>query len=71
MLSQLSVNQSPISSHHDRFWIPASDASSIFDFASRAASSRRLGFAVGVHYDDIPGALVEAAREEGLPLLEV
>ncbi|MER7962766.1 PucR family transcriptional regulator [Streptomyces ardesiacus] len=30
-----------------------------------------LGFAVGVNYDDIPGALVEAAREEGLPLLEV
>ncbi|MFF8034345.1 PucR family transcriptional regulator [Streptomyces sp. NPDC016626] len=30
-----------------------------------------LGFAVGVHYDDIPDALVEAAREEGLPLLEV
>ncbi|MGW9496901.1 PucR family transcriptional regulator [Streptomyces prasinus] len=30
-----------------------------------------LGFAVGVHYEDIPEALVEAAREEGLPLLEV
>ncbi|MGM1079007.1 PucR family transcriptional regulator [Streptomyces sp. H28] len=30
-----------------------------------------LGFAVGVHYEDIPAALVEAAREEGLPLLEV
>ncbi|MEU3661970.1 PucR family transcriptional regulator [Streptomyces sp. NPDC032940] len=30
-----------------------------------------LGFAVGVHYEDIPDALVEAAREEGLPLLEV
>ncbi|MEW1867715.1 PucR family transcriptional regulator [Streptomyces caelestis] len=30
-----------------------------------------LGFAVGVHYDDIPAALVDAAREEGLPLLEV
>ncbi|MGW0141072.1 PucR family transcriptional regulator [Streptomyces calvus] len=30
-----------------------------------------LGFAVGVHYDDIPDALVDAAREEGLPLLEV
>ncbi|MDT0481174.1 MULTISPECIES: PucR family transcriptional regulator [Streptomyces] len=30
-----------------------------------------LGFAVGVNYDEIPGALVEAAREEGLPLLEV
>ncbi|OXY90629.1 PucR family transcriptional regulator [Streptomyces diastatochromogenes] len=30
-----------------------------------------LGFAVGVNYDDIPKALVDAAEEEGLPLLEV
>ncbi|MFF6786239.1 PucR family transcriptional regulator ligand-binding domain-containing protein [Streptomyces sp. NPDC012510] len=30
-----------------------------------------LGFAVGVHYDEVPGALVDAAEEEGLPLLEV
>ncbi len=30
-----------------------------------------LGFAVGVHYDAVPEALVEAARKEGLPLLEV
>lgn len=30
-----------------------------------------LGFAVGVHYEDIPDALVAAAREEGLPLLGV
>lgn len=30
-----------------------------------------LGFAVGVNYDEIPEALVDAAREEGLPLLEV
>ncbi|MCH0565377.1 MULTISPECIES: PucR family transcriptional regulator [unclassified Streptomyces] len=30
-----------------------------------------LGFAVGVNYEEIPGALVDAAREEGLPLLEV
>ncbi|MFV0127496.1 PucR family transcriptional regulator [Streptomyces sp. HMX112] len=30
-----------------------------------------LGFAVGVTYDETPQALVEAAREEGLPLLEV
>ncbi|MFB7502930.1 PucR family transcriptional regulator [Streptomyces broussonetiae] len=30
-----------------------------------------LGFAVGVNYEDIPEALVEAARQEGLPLLEV
>ncbi|MER7061675.1 PucR family transcriptional regulator [Streptomyces albidoflavus] len=30
-----------------------------------------LGFAVGVHYATIPDALVDAAAEEGLPLLEV
>ncbi|WBO63522.1 PucR family transcriptional regulator [Streptomyces camelliae] len=30
-----------------------------------------LGFAVGVNYEEIPEALVDAAREEGLPLLEV
>lgn len=30
-----------------------------------------LGFAVGVTYEETPKALVDAAREEGLPLLEV
>ncbi|MFM9454262.1 PucR family transcriptional regulator [Streptomyces europaeiscabiei] len=30
-----------------------------------------LGFAVGVHYENIPEALVAAAQGEGLPLLEV
>ncbi|GGQ29357.1 PucR family transcriptional regulator [Streptomyces roseolilacinus] len=30
-----------------------------------------VGFAVGVNHDEIPQALLEAAREEGLPLLEV
>ncbi|WP_095756792.1 PucR family transcriptional regulator [Streptomyces xinghaiensis] len=30
-----------------------------------------LGFAVGVNYEDIPEALVSAAAEEGMPLLEV
>ncbi|MFF0788612.1 PucR family transcriptional regulator [Streptomyces spiralis] len=30
-----------------------------------------LGFAIGVNYDEIPKALVDAAEEEGLPLLEV
>ncbi|MFF4835611.1 PucR family transcriptional regulator [Streptomyces sp. NPDC001315] len=30
-----------------------------------------LGFAVGVNYDEIPKALVDAAGQEGLPLLEV
>ncbi|MCX4769456.1 PucR family transcriptional regulator [Streptomyces sp. NBC_01260] len=30
-----------------------------------------VGFAVGVNYDDVPKALVDAAEEAGLPLLEV
>ncbi|GGJ49297.1 PucR family transcriptional regulator [Streptomyces brasiliensis] len=30
-----------------------------------------LGFAVGVNYDEIPKALVDAAEQEGLPLIEV
>ncbi|MFC8968352.1 PucR family transcriptional regulator [Streptomyces sp. NPDC057094] len=30
-----------------------------------------LGFAVGVNYEEIPKALVQAAEKEGLPLLEV
>ncbi|RFU83306.1 PucR family transcriptional regulator [Streptomyces triticagri] len=30
-----------------------------------------LGFAVGVHYDDVPEALLDAAGEEGLPVLGV
>ncbi|KOG34749.1 PucR family transcriptional regulator [Streptomyces resistomycificus] len=30
-----------------------------------------LGFAVGVNYEEIPQALVDAAEQEGLPLLEV
>ncbi|WP_405680710.1 PucR family transcriptional regulator [Streptomyces sp. NBC_01238] len=30
-----------------------------------------LGFAVGVNYDDVPQALIDAAQETGLPLLEV
>ncbi|MFI8938684.1 PucR family transcriptional regulator [Streptomyces syringium] len=30
-----------------------------------------LGFAVGVNYEQVPSALIEAARAEGLPLLEV
>ncbi|MGW7080711.1 PucR family transcriptional regulator [Streptomyces sp. NPDC054866] len=36
-----------------------------------AAGVVGLGFAVGVHYKDIPDALVAAAADEGLPLLEV
>ncbi|MGW2486520.1 PucR family transcriptional regulator [Streptomyces sp. NPDC001606] len=30
-----------------------------------------LGFAVGVNYEEVPGALVDACAAEGLPLLEV
>ncbi|MEU6772098.1 PucR family transcriptional regulator [Streptomyces sp. NPDC046759] len=30
-----------------------------------------LGFAVGVNYEEIPAPLVDACRQEGLPLLEV
>ncbi|MFJ9040073.1 PucR family transcriptional regulator [Streptomyces sp. NPDC102406] len=36
-----------------------------------AAGVVGLGFAVGVNYDDVPEALVKAAKDEGLPLLEV
>ncbi|MFD7434512.1 PucR family transcriptional regulator [Streptomyces sp. NPDC059861] len=36
-----------------------------------AAGVVGLGFAVGVNYDETPKALVDAAEEEGLPLLEV
>ncbi|MFF7794427.1 PucR family transcriptional regulator ligand-binding domain-containing protein [Streptomyces sp. NPDC007991] len=36
-----------------------------------AAGVVGLGFAVGVNYEEIPKALVDAAEEEGLPLLEV
>lgn len=30
-----------------------------------------VGFAIGVNYDDVPRALIDAAEEAGLPLLEV
>ncbi|MFJ2026362.1 PucR family transcriptional regulator [Streptomyces sp. NPDC087897] len=36
-----------------------------------AAGVAGVGFAVGVNYEDVPAALVEAAEEAGLPLLEV
>ncbi len=36
-----------------------------------AAEVAGLGFAVGVTYDEVPAALVDAAEEAGLPLLEV
>lgn len=36
-----------------------------------AAGVVGIGFAVGVNYEAVPQALVDAAREEDLPLLEV
>ncbi|WP_329023814.1 PucR family transcriptional regulator [Streptomyces sp. NBC_00690] len=36
-----------------------------------AAGVVGLGFAIGVFYDDIPDALLDAARDEGFPLLAV
>ncbi|WP_051840789.1 PucR family transcriptional regulator [Streptomyces sp. NRRL F-5126] len=36
-----------------------------------AAGIAGVGFGVGVNYDEVPEALVDAARAEGLPLIEV
>src|SRR3954454_14935076 len=53
--------------------LDAEDPESMRRYVKRLAGAGvvGLGFAVGVNYDDIPVALVEAARDEGLPLLEV
>jgi purine catabolism regulator len=53
--------------------LDAADPGVMLDYVRRlgAAGVAGLGFAVGVQYEDIPDALVEAARAEGLPLLEV
>ncbi|CAL9587710.1 PucR family transcriptional regulator [Streptomyces sp. R1] len=53
--------------------LDAEDAEAMHRYVKRlvGAGVVGLGFAVGVNYDDIPRALVEAARQEGLPLLEV
>ncbi|MCX5261261.1 PucR family transcriptional regulator [Streptomyces canus] len=53
--------------------LDAEDPESMRRYVKRLAGAGvvGLGFAVGVNYDEIPGALVEAARDEGLPLLEV
>lgn len=53
--------------------LDAEDADAMRRYVKRlvGAGVAGLGFAVGVHYEKIPGALVEAAVEEGLPLLEV
>ncbi|MFS8202081.1 PucR family transcriptional regulator [Streptomyces sp. CWNU-52B] len=53
--------------------LDAEDADAMRRYVKRlvGAGVAGLGFAVGVHYDEIPGALADAAVEEGLPLLEV
>ncbi|WP_179893443.1 PucR family transcriptional regulator ligand-binding domain-containing protein, partial [Streptomyces sp. wa1071] len=53
--------------------LDAEDPESMRRYVRRLAGAgvAGVGFAVGVNYDDIPEALVEAAEEAGLPLLEV
>ncbi|MEI7030761.1 PucR family transcriptional regulator [Streptomyces pratensis] len=53
--------------------LDAENAESMLRYVRRLAGAgvAGLGFGVGVNYDDIPAALVEAAEEVGLPLLEV
>ncbi|MFJ9111805.1 PucR family transcriptional regulator [Streptomyces sp. NPDC102283] len=53
--------------------LDAEDPDSMRRYVRRLAGAgvAGVGFAVGVNYDDVPAALVEAAEEAGLPLLEV
>ncbi|MEU5718431.1 PucR family transcriptional regulator [Streptomyces sp. NPDC020403] len=53
--------------------LDAEDPAAMRRYVRRLAGAKvaGLGFAVGVTYDDIPAALVDAADEAGLPLLEV
>ncbi|MEU6810683.1 PucR family transcriptional regulator [Streptomyces sp. NPDC046831] len=53
--------------------LDAEDAEAMRRYVKRlvGAGVVGLGFAVGVNYDEIPKALVDAAEQEGLPLLEV
>ncbi|MFC9059952.1 PucR family transcriptional regulator [Streptomyces sp. NPDC057074] len=53
--------------------LDAEDPAAMHRYVKRLAGAGvvGLGFAVGVNYDEVPGALVDAARQEGLPLLEV
>ncbi len=53
--------------------LDAENAESMRRYVRRLAGAgvAGVGFAVGVNYEDIPDALVEAAEEAGLPLLEV
>ncbi|MGW0827311.1 PucR family transcriptional regulator [Streptomyces sp. NPDC002845] len=53
--------------------LDAEDSKAMRKYVKRlvAAGVVGLGFAVGVHYEEIPKALVDAAEEARLPLLEV
>ncbi|MFI9260218.1 PucR family transcriptional regulator [Streptomyces sioyaensis] len=53
--------------------LDAEDAAATRSYVRRIAEAGvvGLGFAVGVNYEGVPAALVEAAREQGLPLLGV
>lgn len=53
--------------------LDAQDAGAMRRYVRRLARAGvvGVGFAVGVNHDEIPAALLQAAREEGLPLLEV
>ncbi|RUP69965.1 Purine catabolism regulatory protein [Streptomyces sp. NP10] len=53
--------------------LDAENADSMRRYVRRLAGAgvAGVGFAVGVNYEDVPQALVEAAEEAGLPLLEV
>lgn len=53
--------------------LPVGDAAAMLGYTSRLAAAGvvGLGFGVGVHHEQVPPALLGAARETGLPLLEV
>ncbi|MFG3102567.1 PucR family transcriptional regulator [Streptomyces sp. NPDC048182] len=53
--------------------LDAEDPEAMHRYVKRLAGAGvvGLGFAVGVNYEAVPDALVDAARAEGLPLLEV
>ncbi|MFJ4965662.1 PucR family transcriptional regulator [Streptomyces sp. NPDC088729] len=53
--------------------LDARNAESMRRYVRRLAGAgvAGVGFAVGVNYDEVPAALVDAAEEAGLPLLEV
>ncbi|MFE2942746.1 PucR family transcriptional regulator [Streptomyces sp. NPDC059255] len=53
--------------------LDAADPGAMLQYVRRLADAgvAGLGFAVGVNYEDVPEALVGAAREVGLPLLAV